>query len=166
MIDPRWLAYARRFVGLREIPGPRHEPRILAMAARVKNWLGIIVNDDEVPWCGTFMADVMLTGAGINPPRIAVRAMSWATWGVETSPRLGAVLVFKRPGGGHVGLYVGETSTHYRVLGGNQSNAVTDNALIAKSRLVACRWPVGEPQRTRPVHLVGVDAGVISENEG
>lgn len=37
---------------------------------------------------------------------------------------LGDALTFKRNGGGHVGIYVGEDSTCYHVLGDNQSNMV------------------------------------------
>jgi hypothetical protein len=43
---------------------------------------------------------------------------------------------------GHVGFYHGEDSTHFHVLGGNQSNAVTVSR-IAKSRLLSARWPTG-----------------------
>ena len=35
---------------------------------------------------------------------------------------LGDILTFKRNGGGHVGLYVGEDKDCYHVLGGNQGN--------------------------------------------
>ena len=62
------------------------------------------------------------------------------------------MLVFERDGGGHVGFYVGEDGTHYHVLGGNQDDAVSI-AKIAKSRLVASRWPKGVPVIGGPVRL-------------
>ncbi|RZL83684.1 MAG: hypothetical protein EOP66_03605 [Sphingomonas sp.] len=74
-------------------------------------------------------------------PMLAVRAKSWATWGVNLrAERLapGAVLVFERPGGGHVGFYVGEDATAYHVLGGNQGDRVTV-ARIEKERCIARR---------------------------
>jgi hypothetical protein len=52
----------------------------------------------------------------------------------------GAVLVFKRPGGGHVGFYVGEDATSYFVLGSNQADSVCIER-ISKDRCVALRWP-------------------------
>jgi hypothetical protein len=54
--------------------------------------------------------------------------------------RIGSVLVFKRGSGGHVGFAIGKDDTHFYVLGGNQSDAVTI-ARIAKSRLLCARWP-------------------------
>jgi len=66
--------------------------------------------------------------------------LAWANWGQKSNIAPGAVLVFKRQGGGHVGFYVGEDSSAYHVLGGNQSDSVSI-ARIAKDRLVAVRWP-------------------------
>jgi len=159
--EPEWMKAARANIGLREIVGPRHEPRILAMVKRVGAWLGVAVKDDETPWCGTFVADMMLS-SGQKPPKIAVRAKSWASWGREITPRLGAVLVFGRAGGGHVGFYAGEDATAFHVLGGNQGNAVSITR-IAKNRLLACRWPALLDSQTKPVHLTA--AGKLSENE-
>jgi len=44
--------------------------------------------------------------------------------------------------GNHVGFLVEETSTHYALLGGNQSNSVKVTRFPKKKwRLKACRWP-------------------------
>lgn len=160
---PAWLVEARKLEGTREIPGSKHSPVIMgwirALGAKV---LGIQVNDDETPWCGTFVAHCFRV-AGIKAPPIAVRAMAWSDWGLavpvdQLTP--GTVLVFHRPGGGHVGYYVGEDATHYHVLGGNQSNAV--NVMrIKKDRCVARRWPVGIPRIGGPVRL---SAGSAAES--
>jgi hypothetical protein len=78
---------------------------------------------------------------------------------------LGDVLTFKRNGGGHVGIYVGEDQTHYHVLGGNQNNSV-NVARIAKSRLTQARrtaWKIAQPANVRKVHLE--PKGVITTNE-
>jgi uncharacterized protein (TIGR02594 family) len=107
-----------------------------------------------VPWCGLFVA-ACVDEAGIKPAPIAVRASAWATWGSPLLPKelaVGAVLVFQRPGGGHVGFYVGEDATAYHVLGGNQGDAVTI-ARVAKSRCVARRWPLGVKLTGKPVQL-------------
>ena len=58
----------------------------------------------------------------------------------------GSVLVFERGSGGHVGFAVGQDDTHFYVIGGNQSDAVTV-ARIAKSRLLGARWPATVPPR-------------------
>ncbi|RZL82832.1 MAG: hypothetical protein EOP66_04490 [Sphingomonas sp.] len=53
---------------------------------------------------------------------------------------MGVTLVFGREGGGHVGFYVGEDDHAYHAIGRNQSNSVCITR-IAKSRLIAARWP-------------------------
>lgn len=165
MADPRWLAYARTLIGVREIPGAKHSPVIMGWIAKLgAKVLGITVKDDETAWCGTFCAHVMQQ-AGIHPPPIAVRAKAWAKWGRQLiSPRPGCVLVFDRKGGGHVGLYVGESATDYYVLGGNQGNAVSI-APLAKERLTegGMRWPHGEPL-PKP-QIVRMSGGARSTNE-
>ncbi len=131
------------------------------MGAKV---LGVTVKDDATPWCGTFVAHCM-TSAGLTAPPIAVRASSWSTWGSNLRAdrlALGAVLVFQRPGGGHVGLYVGEDRDCYHVLGGNQSDTVNITR-IDKGRCVARRWPKGVPVTGSPVWVAGT--GNISKNE-
>jgi uncharacterized protein (TIGR02594 family) len=161
----KWYDEAQRLVGTREIVGPRHNPTILAWAKTLgARMLGISITDDETPWCGLFVAHCMMQ-ADITPPKIAVRASSWQDWGSNLrADRLspGAVLVFKRPGGGHVGFYAGEDSTTYHVLGGNQSNKVGITR-IAKDRCVARRWPLDVPVTGAPV-LVGAN-GTISNDE-
>lgn len=160
-----WYDEAKRLIGTREVVGSKHNPTILAWAKRLgAKVLGIIVNDDETPWCGTFVAHCVAT-AGLTPPPIAVRASSWETWGSNLrADKLapGAVLVFRRPGGGHVGFYVGEDATAYHVLGGNQSNAVNITR-IEKNRCVARRWPTGVAVTGGPVIVAG--KGSISKNE-
>lgn len=148
MTEPVWLTLARAQIGVREIVGPKHSPIIMGWLQEVgAKALGVKVNDDETPWCGSFMAWLMHR-SGLSMPAIAVRAASWGRkggWGRELlGPRLGCILVFTRNGGGHVGIYVGEDATHYHVLGGNQSNSVSITR-IAKDRLApgGMRWPRG-----------------------
>jgi len=156
---PRWLRTAYSFEGLRETPGPRHNATILGWLTRLRAWW----RDDETPWCGVFVAHCMQE-AGLPYPRLYMRAKAWSDYGALLRPdRLapGAILVFNRAGGGHVGFYVGEDTGHYYVLGGNQSNAVNVMKL-GKSRLVASRWPRGVPVVGKPVHMKG---GMVSTNE-
>lgn len=67
-------------------------------------------------------------------------ARNWLYFGIETAPVYGAVIVFSRNKGGHVGFAVGQDEDDFYVLGGNQSNSVNISR-IAKSRLLGTRWP-------------------------
>jgi hypothetical protein len=78
-------------------------------------------------------------------------------FGNYAPPGLGTILVFSRGSGGHVGVYMGEDSTHYHVLGGNQSDRVSV-ARIPKTRLLpgqlGSRWPrTWNEKPGRPVFL-------------
>lgn len=135
--EPLWLTEARNHLGLKEVPGAKHNPTIVNWLIKLKAWW----RDDETPWCGTFVAHCY-NACGIPLPKHWYRAMAWLNWGVAVAPRLGALAVFERKGGGHVGFLVGETATTYAVLGGNQGNAVSVMSL-SKERLRGCRWPAG-----------------------
>lgn len=165
--EPAWLRAARAKLGTREAAGNASNTTLIGWAKRLgAKVLGIAFNADSVPWCGLFVAACMQE-AGIAAAPIAVRAKSWATWGANLGAAVlspGAVLVFEREGGGHVGFYVGEDSTHYHVLGGNQSDAVTVMRL-AKSRCIARRWPRGVPVIGGPVRMKGTAGVPVSTNE-
>lgn len=158
--EPHWLVLAREKIGQREIKGPKHNSWIAAAWGRLgAKWF----NDDETPWCGLFVADCLeRAGRKILPPAEFPRALAWAKWGQPCTPMVGAVVVFQRQGGGHVGFLVGESAENYYVLGGNQGDMVSI-APIAKARAVAVRWPhdVG----LRPGGLPRMTGGVVSTNE-
>jgi peptidoglycan hydrolase-like protein with peptidoglycan-binding domain len=67
-------------------------------------------------------------------------ARNWLKFGEPVDMVLGAVCVFSRGSGGHVGFVAGHDTTYLHVLGGNQSNRVSI-AKLAKSRLLGLRWP-------------------------
>ena len=161
MTEPKWLELARSRIGIREVPGAKHNPVILGWLARLKAWW----REDETPWCGLFVADC-LEESGLPIAANWFRAKAWADYGSRLQTHLlapGAILVFARQGGGHVGFYVGEDREHYHVLGGNQSNAVSITR-IAKVRCIATRWPKGEPVIGGPV-WPKVAGGAVSTNE-
>ncbi|MEG3166476.1 TIGR02594 family protein [Sphingomonas sp. PB2P19] len=153
--EPKWLTAAKAKLGTKEAAGSANSATILGWAKRLgTKVLGIIYNADSVPWCGVFVA-YCLQEDGIEPPSVAVRATSWSTWGQALRPeRLapGAIMVFERPGGGHVGFYVGEDAKAYHILGGNQGDAVTI-ARVVKTRCIARRWPPGRPVIGKPVQI-------------
>lgn len=159
MAEQPWLKTARDLIGTRETLGPANNPTIMGWAAKLGvTVLGMAYGADSTPWCGLFVAHCIKT-AGLQPAKIAVRAKAWATWGVGVTPCVGAVLVFEREGGGHVGFYVGEDDTHFHVLGGNQSDKVCV-ARIEKSRRIACRWPIERPVDSKPLRVSPAGAPV------
>lgn len=141
MSEPVWLTEARRHLGLREIKGAPTEPRIAGWLKKLGAWWG----DDETPWCGTFVAAVM-QAQSIPVPKAWYRAKGWVDWGRRlTTPTVGCVVVFERTGGGHVAIVVGcDQIGRLLCIGGNQGDAVSI-APFDRSRVIAYRWPPGEP---------------------
>lgn len=158
MSEPKWLSIARSYVGTKEIPGKKHNSVILSWLAKLNAWW----RDDETPWCGVFVAHC-IREAGLPVPANWMRAKAWSDYGANlrsTHVAPGAILVFARAGGGHVGFYVGEDKLYFYVLGGNQSNE-TNIAKIAKARCIAIRWPKGEPVIGGP-KVISLDAKVTT----
>lgn len=164
MISPPWLIAAQRYVGLRELPGAPNSPVIAKWLEDLKAWW----KDDETPWCGTFVAACMKE-AHVPLPKHWYRAKGWLDWGVPLSdPAVGCVVIFERPGGGHVGFVTGRTTAgNLLVLGGNQGDMVRESP-FGFSRVIGYRWPnnpLFEPTvgtSTLPVYVT--DLGV-SERE-
>lgn len=145
----QWLEVAKSLIGTREVPGAANNPKIMgwgnALGARI---LGIAYSADSVPWCGLFAA-WCVHQAGLKPPAIAIRAKEWAKFGtalpLDKTPPLGAIAVFTRDGGGHVGFVVAVHSNgDLDILGGNQGDAVNVRR-FPRTRLSAFRWPTGVP---------------------
>lgn len=127
---------ARRFLGLREIPGPSHEPFV--------QWCFSLCEGfgkdtpDETAWCSAFMQGVAFIHGLQRSGKASAR--SWLRIGYAVAPeaaRAGDVVILKRGAGdqpgpevldapGHVGFFVEwAPGGMVRVLGGNQGNAVT-----------------------------------------
>ena len=156
---PKMLRAALDLYGVKETIGERDNPVILdwAIECGIKNY-----HHDEIAWCGLFIA-VVAKRSGKPIPENPLWARNWAAWGSESPKELGSVLVFMRNGGGHVGLYAGEDSDGYHVLGGNQSDSVCV-ARLRKERLIGCRSSYKiKPSNVRPVWLTGT--GTVSKNE-
>lgn len=159
---PRMLLEAIKLFGIIEGPGQANNPTIMGWAAELG--LERVYTADAVPWCGLFMA-LIAKRAAKPVPASPLWALNWAKWGVDGGqPELGDVLVFKRDGGGHVGLYVGEDHSAYHVLGGNESDRVTI-IRIDKTRLYACRqfFATAKPGNVRPIILQSFGAPSVNE---
>lgn len=141
-----WMAEARRYIGLAEVPGKAHNPTIVRWLATLKAWW----SDDETPWCGTFAAHCV-RHAGRALPQHWYRALAWADAGARLDkPAYGCIAVFARKGGGHVGFVAGrDRAGNLLVLGGNQGNRVSI-AKFEASRVVAYVWPSRPGQRNLP----------------
>ncbi len=164
--EPVWMREARRLIGVREVVGKGSNPTIMSWADRLGGWVASFFNDDDIAWCGLFMAHILGLTLPREPlPANPLGALQYNKFGRQLSePALGAIMTFTRAGGGHVGLYVGEDKTHFHILGGNQGNSVRISR-IEKDRLSDTRWPkTGEPERPGRVYLTA--AGVpASKNE-
>lgn len=139
---PIWYREAQRALGIKEAPGAANNSVIIDWAKGLGGWVASYFGADSIPWCGLFVGHVVATTLPAEAlPSNPLGAKNWSTFGKKlTTPAIGAVLVFTRSGGGHVGFYAGEDAEAYHVLGGNQSDAVTI-ARVAKSRCIAIRWP-------------------------
>lgn len=134
-----WITEGRKVYGLHEVNDK----------AKLSAWLrsdGKFLGDPQkLPWCGDFVETAIKNSLKTEPFKGALAqnpyyARNWAEFGVQTLPVYGAIVVFVREGGGHVGFLVGEDSTRWYVFGGNQGNTVSIVAM-AKSRAIAFRWP-------------------------
>ena len=144
----QWMTEARKHIGLREVPGVANNRTIMGWADRLgARVLGIKYDADATPWCGLFVA-WCVSQAGLKPPGISIRAKAWADWGeplslVATRPPAGAIAVFGRDGGGHVGFVESiNADGSLNILGGNQGDAVNVRR-FGRDRLIALRWPKG-----------------------
>ncbi len=160
--SPRILVAALAEYGTKEVPGAGNNPKILAWAQEVGSQVGIDYSQDSIPWCGLFIG-VAAKRAGYTPPAICVRASEWAKFGNPAQrSMLGDIVVLKRDGGGHVGLYVGESldGKYVYLLGGNQADAVNIRKFptFRITDVRRCPWRVGQPPNVRPINLA--DNGV------
>jgi uncharacterized protein (TIGR02594 family) len=120
--EPPWIGLARSYIGEREVKGMAHNPVVVGFWKLAK--LGGIKND-EVPWCAGFVG-AMLEASGIRSAR-SDSSRAYLKWGERMDvPEYGCVVVFNRPGGGHVGFCVGiDDLGRLLILGGNQGDAVS-----------------------------------------
>ena len=156
-----WMGEAAKMRGL-------HEQRNVAQLRRWFDASVAWIDPRDIAWCGAFVATChRLAEPGCELPDNPLGARNWQHWGQEVMPVFGATLVFWRGSRsgwkGHVGFYHGEDASHFHMLGGNQSNAVTITR-VDKSRLLSARWPADIPVTGQPVRLTS--AGIpISTNE-
>ncbi len=150
--ERRWVDVAMKEVGVAEVPGREHNPRILEYHAATS----LRATADEVPWCSAFLnwvfACVGIQGTG------SAAAASWIFWGEALErPKFGAVVVLGRAGlapaaytgltpdakgfpPAHVGILIRDEGEWIAVLGGNQGDRVKVSK-FPKSRVIGYRFP-------------------------
>jgi uncharacterized protein (TIGR02594 family) len=149
---PPWLEVARAELGVSEVAGAAHNPRILMYHSATT----LHATADEVAWCSSFV-NWCMQRAGVAGTRSAA-ARSWLQWGTPLSvPRVGAVMIYSddaRGGSaGHVGFFVVPRGFHPmpwirtdrtfdEILGGNQRNQVCVQPR-PRQKLIGIRWPAG-----------------------
>jgi uncharacterized protein (TIGR02594 family) len=151
-----WLDFARREIGVKEKAGLPANPRILAyiatfpyLAQHLLAEQGLPMSEtDETAWCACFVNWCLLRAGQRGGP--SARAEDWQRYGQPLDvPRPGAICVIFNPAshrdtsvsGWHVGFWTGgaDKGRNPILLGGNQSNAVTEQEM--KGEVRAYRWP-------------------------
>lgn len=152
--EPFWMAVARKYEGLKEIPGPRHNKVIVEWMKEFSN--GAII-DDETAWCGAYTGAV-LEEAGLPVPANPLSARSYLSLPVKLDrPAVGAIAVFWRgsPTGwqGHVGLIGGKDQNgRLMIISGNADNQVKWAPYQWQGkghRLLGIVWPSKYPLESR-----------------
>jgi len=119
-----WLPIAYSEFGTREIPGAKHNPKIVEFLMSTDLSKKYPSLPDETDWCAGFL-NWCIKKAGVPVTNSAV-VNPWRKWGkASTPPKRGAVITFLWDDGwGHVSFYLGDLGNYVVCLGGNQSDAV------------------------------------------
>jgi uncharacterized protein (TIGR02594 family) len=135
---------AQRFIGVKEVPGTKSNPQVLAMLQLDETW----PEGDDVPWCSAFAN--YITWLLRLPRSKSLLARSWLRVGIPVSLDIAEpgfdVAILKRGTGkqpgpenttasGHVGFFAGREDKEILVLGGNQSDSVSISRYPAASLL-------------------------------
>ena len=146
--SPIWYRWALAEVGVRETPGPKSTPRIMAYREIGKTPLG--GEDGAVPWCAIFV-NAALEAAGVRSTRSGMaRSYERSPGFVKLAgPALGAITCKWRnspkSGLGHVGFYAGhDTRGRVVLIGGNQGDSVS-KASFDPGQITGFFWPKGQP---------------------
>ena len=165
MSEPIWMIEARKWLGAHE---RKNHSKIWGA---IKQWVSTRFDPRETPWCGAFMDIVFSKTLPNEPlPENTWGARNWLQFGNPCPLQTGAVAVFWRGSksgwSGHVGLVdaVDTKRRMIRVLGGNQSDAVT-LAWLSQDRLLGTRWPKTAKAGTGKAGAASAKGATVSTNE-
>lgn len=155
---PLYLKIALKEVGVQEVVGPKHSKQVLKYHSVAGGF-----SKDEIPWCGSFIAWVMLQ-AGYSIVAYPARALSWKNFGVHIDePVIGSIAIKTRKNGGHVCIVVGITENDKLLcIGGNQNNEV-NISLYNKDAFIDFRIPPDIPKQK--LHTFALSAKVTTVKE-
>lgn len=134
---PGYYNAARAYIGTHEAIASGRKPNPKVQEMYPVSGYAATTDSRRVPWCAVF-CNWCLKKDGI-PGTGSAMARSFLKWGKRVEqPFPGCIIVIwrgKHDDGatGHVGFYAGETATHWKILGGNQGDAVKV-ALFPKRR--------------------------------
>ncbi len=138
-----WVPLAEGELGVAEVPGTTHNPRILEYHETTSP--SQTTDDGTGAWCSSFV-NWTFTKAGIVGSNSAWAA-NWETWGQNLGKKgaVGAVASIAWPNGGHhVALVVGQTSNgRIVILGGNQGAGVVSYTTVPLSYVSRFVYPTG-----------------------
>lgn len=137
---PAWMVWAAKELGVSEITGDRHNPRIL----HYHKYTGLKAQTDEIAWCASFVCAALEEGARLKSTKSAAAA-SYSTFGTDIKsegPRFGAIATVETNTGSrrHVFFEIGSYSGFSIGIGGNQSNKVCIK-LFSLSAIKERRFP-------------------------
>lgn len=144
---PPWMAEMYRKKGLHET-GDNSE---LSAWLRIGKFLG---NPAKLPWCGDAIESAIVKTLPTEPvPDNPFWAQGWAKFGAKAPPgAVGSIGVIRWSAkAGHVGVVAEYDARRQRVklLGGNQSNAIT-LSWFPLTKFIGFRWPKTAPYKVYP----------------
>ena len=150
---------AETFVGLQEVVGAKHNPKILEMfSASGHAW----VQDDETPWCAAFVGSVL--SLCNMPGTKKLNARSYLSWGspvdLENAEKGDVVVLWRKDKSGpygHVAFFDRIDGNKIYLLGGNQKNKVGINPYPIE-RVLGVRRAI--KQRKSPASSTTIRASV------
>lgn len=138
---PLWLTVALNQIGLKEAPGSKDNPELVAEIQTVAH----DYQHDSTPWCAGFVS-LCLLKAGEKPSSAPLWALSYSDTKREpvvklAGPAVGAIAVKTRNGGGHVTFVAGRTrGGTLACCGGNQNDEVNVSP-YREDAFVGFYWP-------------------------
>ena len=164
-VVPPWVTIMNKWMYTEEV---KHNAELRKFLKSDGRALG---DPAKLPWCGDWMEtcvklslpDEPFPGKlGENP----YWALNWQYLGGKSKLRYGAMLVIKRPKGGHIAVAVGYDPKRKRIRmrGGNQSNMVKDS-WIDEQRVRHIRKPKTWKTKLTPIPIMNSKGAVLSRNE-
>ncbi|WCL81588.1 TIGR02594 family protein [Saprospira sp. CCB-QB6] len=151
-VKPSWIAKAEGYTGKAETATMVKDDPFVKMLFEELGTYNEWAKNQTVKtanWCAAFVSHCLKkSGQASLTYYDGGRAKSYLKYGTKIDkPAYGAIVVFSRSGGGHVGFVVGQTESAILTLGGNQGNKVCVKA-YSKSKVqgyvVPSSWTVPE----------------------